>query len=287
MTAISGAGAPAFKIGARGPDSFVRFNNSTPTPGWGSAVARIGGAWAKAHNKRKLDEADREMQTEQARKRGAWAQAIGEGATVRDIAMRDPSIIGDTAFLGFLSENKPEAAAETFEVADNPYGRGGVGQRSSTTGKLVNYQGPQAPEGPPETMTDAAGFHRYIGGDQHGQRVFPDVQKPSDEPKIAPAILAYEQAKARGHIEPDVSFADYKNFGRTQNMFQMRTAAPAPDRGYKNIFDDAGNFVSQEVIPGSPAALKIEAGRAKARKRRGRLGSGAALFPSTPLVSAS
>ena len=254
-----------FRIGPRNPTQYASFTGTSPT--WGSAIAQLGNAWAQSHAKRKTAEADRAMASEQAQRRGAWAQAIGEGKTVRQIAGRDPSIIKDTAFLAFLSKNKPEAAPETFEIADNPYGRGGVGQRSSVSGKLVNYQGARAPEGPPATMTDAAGFHRYIGGDMHGQRVFPDVQKAADEPKIAPAILAYEQAKARGHIEPNVSFADYKNMGRTQNMFQMRTAAPAPERGYKNIFDDAGNFTSQELIPGSPAALKIEADRAKAEEK--------------------
>ena len=254
-----------FRIGPRTPTRYASFTNSSPT--WGSSIAQMGNAWAKSHAKRKTAEADRQLKTEQAVKRAGWSKQIGEGASVRDISMRDPSIMGDASFLAFLDKTKPEAAPETFEIADDPYGRGGIGQRSSTTGKISGYQGPRAPEGPPATMTDAAGFHRYIGGDMHGQRVFPEVQKPADEPKIAPAILAYEQAKARGHIEPNVSFADYKNMGRTQNMFQMRTAAPAPERGYKNIFDDAGNFTSQELIPGSPAALKIEADRAKAEEK--------------------
>ena len=262
MTQITGSGAPSFQIGPRSAGNYAQLSNS-PTPGWASALAKIGGAFVQRHNKQKLKEAKAAQEAEQAAKRVAWSKQIGEGATVRDLAMSDPSIISDTAFLGFLTKSKPEAAPETFEIADDPYGRGGIGQRSSTTGKIIGYQGAQAPEGPPATMTDAAGFHRYIGGDMHGQRVFPDVQMPADEPKIAPAILAYEQAKARGHIEPGVSFEDYKNFGRTQNMFQMRTAAPAPERGYRNIFDNQGNFTSQELIPGSPAALKIEAAQSK------------------------
>ena len=144
-----------FHIGPRGADNFARFTDSNPT--WGSAIARMGNAYVKAHNKRKTAEADRQLKAEQAQKRGAWAAAIGEGATVREIAQRDPSIIGDTAFLGFLDKSKPEDAPETFEIADDPYGRGGVGQRSSRTGKLVNYQGPLAPEGPaPETWEDVA-----------------------------------------------------------------------------------------------------------------------------------
>ena len=199
-----------FHIGPRTPTRYATFTDTSPT--WGSAVAKMANSWATGHNKRKTAEADRQLKSEQAQKRAGWAAAIGEGATVRDIAQRDPSIIGDTAFLAFLSENKPEAAAETFETVQNPYGRGGVAQQSSVSGQYSGYQGPQAPKGPPETMVDKAGFHRYLGGDQHGARVFPDVEMPADEPEIAPAILAYEQAMARGHIEPDVSFADYTKY---------------------------------------------------------------------------
>ena len=169
-----------FQIGPRTPTRYASFTDTSPT--WGSAVARMANSWATGHAKRKTAEADRAMQSEQAQKRGAWAQAISQGATVRQIAERDPSIIGDTAFLGFLDKSKPEASSETFEIADDPFGRGGVGQRSSVTGKISSYQGPLPAEGPPATTKDQAGFLRYIGGDQHGQRVFPDVQAPADEP---------------------------------------------------------------------------------------------------------
>ena len=126
---------------------------------------------------------------------------------------------------------------------------------------LSGYQGPPPPKGPPETMTDKAGFHRYLGGDLHGQRVFPDVTVPEDEPKLSPAILAFEQARERGHLEPGTTFEDYKNFGRTQNTFH--TPPPVPASGYKNVFDDQGRFSAQELIPGSAAALKLAAAQEK------------------------
>ena len=139
-----------FHIGPNTPTRYASFTNSSPT--WGSAIARMGNAWAKSHAERQTAEADRAMASEQAQKRGAWAQAIGAGATVREIAQHDPSIIGDTSFLAFLDKSKPAPDAETFEIADNPYGRGGIGQRSSTSGKIIGYQGAPAPEGPaPET----------------------------------------------------------------------------------------------------------------------------------------
>ena len=251
MTQISGGGAPNFAIGSRPARRYAQRSNS-PTSGWADALSQIGNAFVQRHNEQKRKDAE----AAQAAKRTDWSKQIGQGATVREIAKLDPSIINDSDYLGFLSKNKPEAAAETFEIADDPYGRGGIGQRSSTTGRIVDYQGPQAPEGPPETMVDKAGFHRYLGGDMHGQRVFPDVTVPEDEPKLSPAILAYEQAQERGHLEPGTTFEDYKNFGRTTNTFQ--TPPPVPERGYRNVFDDQGRFASQELIPGSAAARKIE-----------------------------
>ena len=264
MTQISGGGAPSFTIGPRSARNYAQYANS-PTQGWASALSQIGGAFVERHNRERTEAAKAAKAAEQAAKRTAWSKQIGEGASVRDLAMNDPSIINDTAFLGFLSKNRPEAAPETFATVHDPYGRGGVAQQSSISGQFSGYQGPQAPEGPPETMVDKAGFHRYLGGPLHGTRVFPDVETPAAEPKIAPAILAYEQTQARGHIDQSVTFEDYKNYGRTQNTFQ--TPPPVPERGYRNVFDDQGRFSAQELIEGSGAALKIAAAQTKTEAR--------------------
>ena len=194
-----------FHIGPRTPTRYASFTNSSPT--WGSAVAQMGNAWAKSHAKRKTAEADRQLKTEQAQKRGAWAQAISKGATVRDIAMRDPSIIGDTAFLGFLDKTKtpkgfddvldeqgrpiaqrgpqgrtfahplapePEGPApEMFEDVLNPHGFGGAAQRSSRTGELTGYRAaPSQPQGGErQRAKDKTGRMRYI---DDGSPVFAD-----------------------------------------------------------------------------------------------------------------
>ena len=260
MTQISGGNSPSFQIGSGSARKYAQYA-STPTEGWAGALSKIGGAFIERHEKKKRKEAEEARAAKQAAQRTGWSQKIDEGATVREIAKSDPSIIGDADYLNFLSNNKPQAEAETFEIADNPYGRGGTGQRSSTSGRIVGYQGPQAPKAPPETMTDKAGFHRYLGGDLHGQRVFPDVTVPEDEPKIDSSILAYEQAQARGHIDPGTTFEDYKNFGRTTNTFH--TPPPVPASGYKNVFDDQGRFSAQELIPGSAVARKIAAAESK------------------------
>ena len=260
MTQISGGGAPSFSIGSRPARNYAQRSNS-PAPGWADALSQIGGAFIERHQKQKAKEAEEERVAKQAAQRTAWSKQVSQGSTVRDIAQRDPSIINDGDYLGFLTQNKPEAEAEKFSVVHNPYNRGGVAQQSSISGEFTGYQGPQAPKGPPETMTDKAGFHRYLGGDLHGQRVFPDVTVPEEEPEIDSSILAYEQAQARGHIDPSVTFENFRGFGRAQTTF--RSPPPAPASGYKNIFDKAGNFVSQELIPGSAAALKLAAAEAK------------------------
>ena len=260
MTMISGGSGPSFSIGSSPARNYAQRSNS-PTPGWADALSQIGGAFIERHQKQKAKEAEEARVAKQAAQRTAWSQKIGEGATVREIAKSDPSIINDGDYLGFLTQNKPEAEAETFSVVHNPFNRGGVAQQSSISGEFTGYQGPPPPKAPPETMTDKAGFHRYLGGDLHGQRVFPDVTVPEDEPKIDSSILAYEQAQARGHIDPGTTFEDYKNFGRTTNTFH--TPPPVPASGYKNIYDDQGRFSAQELIPGSAAALKIAAAQAK------------------------
>ena len=191
-----------FRIGPSTPTRYASFTNTSPT--WGSAVAKMANSWATGHAKRKTAEADRQLQTEQARKRGAWAAAIGEGQSVRDIAMRDPSIISDSAFLGFLDKSKapdrfedvlddqgrpiaqrgpqgrtfahplaPEAegpAPEMFEDVLDPYGFGGAAQRSSTTGELTGYRA--APSQP-------QGRERRTATDQHGRLRFLDTGEPA------------------------------------------------------------------------------------------------------------
>ena len=261
MTGISGGNAPNFTIGARPMRKYAQYAQGNNNSNWADALSQIGGAFIERHQKQKRKDAEAARVEKQAAQRTAWSKQIGEGQTVRDIAQRDPSIINDGDYLGFLTQNKPEAEAETFSVVHNPYNRGGVAQQSSISGEFTNYQGPQAPKGPADTKEDAQGYLRYFGGEQHGLRVYPEAQIPADEPKISPAILAFEQARERGHLEPGTTFEDYKNFGRTTNTFH--TPPPVPASGYKNIYDAQGRFSAQELIPGSAAALKIAAAQAK------------------------
>lgn len=197
MTQISGGSGPTFRIGPTGPTNFARFSNAA-TPGWGSALAKIGGAFAARHSREQKKAADLSLKQHQDVKRRGWMQAIGGGATLRDLATSDPSVLGDTAFLKFVQTTKEPAGfeevldeqgrpiaqrgpqgrtfahplapaaegpePETHEVVQNPFGRGGVGQRASISGKISGYQGPLAatPERERKTATDRLGRLRYL-----------------------------------------------------------------------------------------------------------------------------
>ena len=230
MTSISGGSGPSFRIGSTGPTDYASFTNSSPT--WGSAIAQMGNAWASAHNKRKSAEADRQLKSEQSQKRTGWAKQLGEGATVRDIAMRDPSIIGDASFLAFLDKTKtpkgfedvlddqgrpiaqrgpqgrtfahplapePEGPApEMFEDVLNPHGFGGAAQRSSTTGELTGYRAaPSQPQAPARrTAKDMHGRLRYT---DDSAPVFADsiFDQGGTPPKAAPPPLKEQLAMVR------------------------------------------------------------------------------------------
>ena len=49
--------------GSRGGTRYANFADTSPT--WGSAIARLGNAYVKAHAKRKTAEADRQHKSEQ------------------------------------------------------------------------------------------------------------------------------------------------------------------------------------------------------------------------------
>ena len=219
-----------FRIGPRTPTRYASFTNSSPT--WGSAVAQMGNAWAQSHAKRKTAEADRQLKSEQSQKRTGWAKQLGEGATVRDIAMRDPSIIGDASFLAFLDKTKtpkgfedvlddqgrpiaqrgpqgrtfahplapePEGPApEMFEDVLNPHGFGGAAQRSSTTGELTGYRAaPSQPQAPARrTAKDMHGRLRYTDDSApvFADSIFDQGETP---PKAAPPPLKEQLAMVR------------------------------------------------------------------------------------------
>ena len=165
MTQISGGSGPSFRIGPTGPTNYARFSNAA-TPSWGSAISKIGGAWAARHNREKIKAANLALASEQAVKRQGWARDLSGGASLRDLAVVDPLILSDSDFIAFWDKSKPTPEAETFEIADSPFGRGGIGQRSSKSGKIIGYQSALAPEAPAEHFEDVLDPYGFGGAAQ-------------------------------------------------------------------------------------------------------------------------
>ena len=217
MTQISGGGAPSFRIGPTGPTNYARFaNNSTPT--WGSALSRIGGAWAAKHNKEQIKAANRALASEQAVKRAGWAQKLGQGATLRDLVTIDPTVLADKDFISFWDKSRPakqfedvtdaegnilgqrgpdnrwyedpraapDVEEEVWEDVQSPFGRGGFGQRSNLSNKVIGYQGPVAAATAPHrrTATDRSGRLRYL---DTGEAAFSDEVLGQGRPPEADA----------------------------------------------------------------------------------------------------
>ena len=203
--------ATDFTLGVHGPDNFARVANSA-SPTWGAALSKIGGAWAERHNRERTKEANRALAEQQTVKRQGWMQSLGSGATLRELATSDPSVLGDGDFLKFVNATKapktfkdvtddegriigqrgpdgrfyddPRAAPEpeSWETVESPFGRGGIAQRSSTSGKISAYQGPaaQTPERDRRTAKDQFGRPRYL---DTGEAAFSDaVMGPGPEP---------------------------------------------------------------------------------------------------------
>ena len=222
-----------------------------------SAIAKIGAAFIESYAKQKKAEAQRAQREARATKRGGWADALGAGETLRGLAASDPTILGDQDFIKFWTSTKPKKGFE--DILDDQGSP--IGQRGPD-GRVVAHPLAPKPPGPAETKKDAQGFLRFFGGDQHGQRVYPDVVVPEDEPELSPPVLAFEQLLERGHLDAGTTYPDYKSMGRASTTFNM--PAPTPERGYENVYDPQGNLLSQQVIPGSKAARAIEAEEEKA-----------------------
>ena len=204
MTQISGGGAPNFRIGSAGATNNARFSNAV-TPSWGEALSKIGGKWARVRSKERTQEANRVLATEQGQKRAGWAQQLSGGTTLRDLVQSDPSVLADSGFLKFWNNSAPAAK---FENILDDQGRP-VAQRGPQGRTFAHPMAPKT-AGPAATKTDKTGFLRYFGGDQHGTRVYPDVQVPEKEPELSSTVQTYEQLLKRGHLPPGTTYADFK-----------------------------------------------------------------------------
>ena len=78
---------------------------------------------------------------------------------------------------------------ETWETVSDPYGRGGVAQRSSVSGKFSGYQAPQAPQ------AQAPQRERKTAKDRFGRLRYLDDQTPAFSDKTLGPAPETEQAK--------------------------------------------------------------------------------------------
>ena len=168
-----------FQIGVD-PRNLGAFAPQAPSPTWGTALAKLGGAWAQAHNKKKQAEAKTAAEKSKAKRRSGWIAELEKGTTIPGIAAKDPAIIGDTQFRTWWEGAKPKEQEPGFEDILDDQGRP-IAQRGPKGRTFAHPLAPKA-TGPAATKEDAAGFLRYFGGDQHGKRVYPEVKMASEEP---------------------------------------------------------------------------------------------------------
>ena len=157
---------------------------NAPSRNWGEALSKIANVLVTGRNNEREAENKRQHLNDQQRRRGVWAQQLHSGASLRDIASVDPGIMGDAEFLSFAKTTTPAVAEEIemFEDVQNPYGKGGFGQRSSISGQISGYHGAPAQVKPPARATakDRHGRLRYL--DDSSVAFSDDVLGPDPTP---------------------------------------------------------------------------------------------------------
>ena len=273
-----------------------------PSPNWGSALSKLGSAFALEHGRKKNAQAKAASERQITAKRKAWASALGSGVDVRALAASDPDFIADTKFQEFWQSSAPapeaerfedvmdeqgniigqrgpdnrfyddpraaapEEPAETFETVQDPFGRGGVGQRSSTSGKVVGYQGPVAEpqERQRQIRPGPDGLDRYVGT---GELVFPNVEAPEAEPE---PITFDTESKARKEWkgESRVYNDTQDSVRRVVSSASRKTAAGdlAMIFNYMKVLDPGsvvreGEFATAQNTAGVPDRIRAQYNR--------------------------
>lgn len=119
----------------------------------------------------------------------------------------------------------PTAAVEKYETVDDPFGRGGTAQRSTTTGKIVNYQAPKVAAGPAspqgKLLKDIESAKKEYGADSP-QVSFLEGEK--DAAKAGAIDFKSELAYAKEHEKRSKDFvAQSQGFGRVVEGAKLNT----------------------------------------------------------------
>ena len=174
-----------------------------PSRNWGEALSKLGNTWAAKHAGEREAEARQLHAGERDRKRADWIGALSEGATPQFLAYTDSNFVDDKEFHAWWKSNQPAPTPETFENVLDPYGFGGAAQRSSATGKLVNYQGaPAAKDAPRPTAKDRRGRLRYL---DTGEAAFSDELLGPDPTPTTTEISMPDKLKMVRQLSDDWS----------------------------------------------------------------------------------
>ncbi|WP_404379935.1 hypothetical protein [Caenispirillum salinarum] len=121
-----------------------RGTSTEPVQHWLQGAARMANTWV---GNRKMDRLDKEYADKGTAYRTSLAEALKSKDPLGSLSQsNDPRLLG-LALQGKLQQANREPTP-TFETVNNPFGRGGVGQRNTLTGKIEGFQGPPTPRAP-------------------------------------------------------------------------------------------------------------------------------------------
>ena len=154
-----------------------------PSRNWGEAIGKIAQSGVAAWKLSKEQEKEQKRLAQQKQTGEQFLKALMGGGGLAAAVGANPDIVDHPNFAQYSSLAKsmmPKPAPETFSVEQNPYGRGGVAQKSSTTGKFSGYQQPVAAPAAPERriIKGADGFNYYTDTQE---RVIPGAEKAADK----------------------------------------------------------------------------------------------------------
>ena len=172
-----------------------------PSGNWGEAISKIANTGVSAWQLSKEREKEEQQRAGQQETGNQFLKALmgggggiggGGGGGLAAALAANPNIMSHpqaAQYLSLAQSLAPQPAPETFEDVQDPYGRGGVGQRSSLDNRIVGYQQPAA--------TPAVKDRRIVKGPDNlnyytdtGERVLPGVTmpEPAAEADAPPAL---------------------------------------------------------------------------------------------------